>query len=116
MYCKNCGKKVSDDSKFCDQCGREIEIEKSVYCTYCGEKISKFATICPHCSKKVSVSKPADDFQTKVLCILAFFIPVLGFILWIVTLAQSDNEEKIRNIFNWSLIGFLFWVFFRILF
>lgn len=25
MYCKNCGKEISDDSKYCPECGIEIE-------------------------------------------------------------------------------------------
>lgn len=116
MYCKGCGKKFSDDSRFCDQCGEKIEIEEVVYCTYCGEKMSKFATSCPHCSRKVFLGRQSNDFQTKILCIFSFLIPVLGFIIWLVLLAQSDDEEKIRTIFNWSLIGFLFWIFYHVIF
>lgn len=29
MYCKNCGKVISDDSKYCQYCGKNIETDLS---------------------------------------------------------------------------------------
>lgn len=31
MYCKNCGKKVNEDAKFCRECGSEVEIKTPEY-------------------------------------------------------------------------------------
>lgn len=113
MYCKNCGKKLSEGSKYCDQCGERVELEEYVYCTYCGEKISKNTTICPHCSKRVLMDTKTSDFQTKILCIFSFLIPVLGFILWAVMLGQ--DKYKAQRIFYWSFIGLLVRILYRII-
>ena len=66
-YCSNCGKKISDDAKFCDGCGAKVIKEekslqennttkrKTVYdgeihkCPNCGEIMKSFVAECPSC-------------------------------------------------------------------
>ena len=30
MFCKNCGREISDDSKFCSNCGTKVEVEEDI--------------------------------------------------------------------------------------
>ncbi len=30
MYCRNCGKQIPDDSKFCQNCGQDMEVVREV--------------------------------------------------------------------------------------
>lgn len=53
MFCKNCGKEISNDAVICPECGVAIEnqtkSEDTIFCSNCGQKINKKALICPHC-------------------------------------------------------------------
>lgn len=51
--CSNCGAKIEENSKFCQQCGNKIEIKKSYFCTQCGERITVGAKYCAICGAKI---------------------------------------------------------------
>ena len=69
MFCKNCGKEISETDEKCPSCGAEITKKKEVgskpdnmiYCTNCGKLISKDAIICPFCG--VGTEKYRNDLQ-----------------------------------------------------
>ena len=62
-YCSNCGKKLGDDSKFCDKCGESTDkqqvqeqpqqIASMKQCPYCMQTIDKNASVCPYCRQKL---------------------------------------------------------------
>ena len=55
MKCKNCGKKIDEDSKFCKYCGIKLSKKinkKSLNCNECGYVIIGDSHFCSHCGKK----------------------------------------------------------------
>ena len=108
MYCKKCGKLISDDSEFCSYCGtrqtllgnsndkRLIIPEGSLYCSFCGEvKTQNHFNIsldqeyheCDGCSKRKKYVLFITIFVTVVLDILVIILmeaditAILGFIM-----------------------------------
>ena len=69
LFCKKCGKELSDDAKYCNRCGAEVTAKKEaesvketkttsrekIYegaihkCPNCGETITSFTSVCPLC-------------------------------------------------------------------
>ena len=72
MFCRNCGKQLSETDEKCPECGTVIEKkqetnakpENMIYCTNCGKLISKEAVICPYCG--VGTEKYKSDMQKNV--------------------------------------------------
>lgn len=76
-FCTNCGKELSYNAKFCDQCGTAIhsicnetvESRKQewagnvVKCPICGEVIQSFTAICPACGFEVNARKGASSVK-----------------------------------------------------
>ena len=82
-YCKNCGKELESDAKFCARCGtatgQDVHSEntkrKFVYegeirkCPNCGEIINSFISICPACGFELNskrVSSVLQDFIKEI--------------------------------------------------
>ena len=75
------------------------------YCSKCGEELLEEAVICPHCGCRVGNFSLKDDPPSTGLNVLAFLLPLVGLILFIV---YSDKEPaKAKAIGKWSLIGFI---------
>lgn len=76
-YCTNCGKKLPDNAKFCDECGTKIITEdqadfverKQEYagkirkCPSCGADIGSFTAICPECGHEINSSRISNEFK-----------------------------------------------------
>lgn len=75
MYCKNCGKEISIDAKICPKCGYNLK--------------GRVSTV--------------DSFTNFVICAVSFFIPIVGFILWVVL--RNENNNKAKNALIASCIG-----------
>jgi uncharacterized Zn finger protein (UPF0148 family) len=52
--CLVCGKKISDDEKFCDNCANVIH-PKPPTCPVCGMEIEKGETECPNCEVRIDI-------------------------------------------------------------
>ena len=57
--CNNCGATVSDDAKFCTECGKMIE-KKSV-CVNCGAKLRDGAKFCVECGTPIPKQEPQKE-------------------------------------------------------
>ena len=55
MYCQKCGAQLTDDTKFCPECGAAQGQTK--YCQHCGEIIDADCVVCPKCGKQVAELK-----------------------------------------------------------
>jgi DNA-directed RNA polymerase subunit RPC12/RpoP len=83
VYCSNCGKKLSDDAKFCDGCGAKViadtpainKIEKEIKdgkvfkCPYCGEILPYDAVRCSSCGNEIrgrEANKTVQSFFDKL--------------------------------------------------
>lgn len=49
MFCRNCGKEISEESTYCLYCGVR---QKESYCKNCGQEIPSEAVFCPCCGSK----------------------------------------------------------------
>lgn len=106
IYCSGCGKKFSDDVKFCPYCGRTLDktkedyIRKEVFvgkvfkCPNCGAAIKKQEAICPECGfhlNKKEVPYSVEQFAKKLYDIenkFSISIPIFS---------QGFGDSKFRK-------------------
>lgn len=80
-FCIECGRKLVDDAKFCDNCGssvqkphqeqkRETVFEGELHkCPSCGELLKAFLSVCPLCGYEIrggKSSKVVKEFSEKI--------------------------------------------------
>lgn len=82
-FCRNCGHRLEDSSKFCFECGTKANIQESSQdeprkvaydgeihkCPNCGEVIDSFVTVCPACGYELRGSSAASaikEFSAKL--------------------------------------------------
>ncbi len=61
-YCKSCGKALTEDMKFCRNCGTpvpEVPTEKR-FCRSCGRELAAGAMFCAACGTRVGESAPTE--------------------------------------------------------
>jgi RNA polymerase subunit RPABC4/transcription elongation factor Spt4 len=54
LNCSNCGNIVNFSSKYCNECG--MEVEKEAICRNCNQKFTKGAGFCPYCGMKTTTN------------------------------------------------------------
>ena len=57
MFCRNCGVRLDDGTKFCNQCGTNVEDNegsKKMFCYNCGKELPENANFCHDCGVDVS--------------------------------------------------------------
>lgn len=58
VACKNCGRELPDNAKFCKECGAEVVVEElggeSQFCSSCGFKMPMNLKFCPQCGSPTS--------------------------------------------------------------
>ncbi len=52
IVCPNCGATVSDNAKFCINCGNKLEIQKQTFCIQCGCQLPVDAKFCMNCGTR----------------------------------------------------------------
>lgn len=71
------------------------------YCVHCGKELLDDAVVCPNCGCPVP-SQPKDE-PDKVLNIIAFLLPIVGLILYLVY--HDKAPVKAGMIGRWALLG-----------
>lgn len=57
IICKKCGRRLSDDSLFCNGCGTKVEkTPSSSLCSHCGKTLPEDSAFCPFCGQKIGNS------------------------------------------------------------
>ena len=74
------------------------------YCSYCGNELVDAAVVCPRCGRAVPIPLDHPDTPSVGLCILGFFIPLVGLILYLVF--RENTPIRAGAIGKWALIGF----------
>ncbi|MEE1086653.1 MAG: zinc ribbon domain-containing protein [Schaedlerella sp.] len=83
MYCENCGKRIADDSIFCEYCGTKIEMQleqKSIECPYCHGFNKSDSAFCEYCGNDL-VFKEEKKSSTKKSVILIIGIATVMILL-----------------------------------
>lgn len=81
------------------------------FCTHCGKEMMNDAVVCTNCGcavNGVSSTKGAvtgDDIPNGGLNAVAFFIPLVGFVLYCIM--QGRTPRKANQIGVFALVGFL---------
>lgn len=73
------------------------------YCTKCGASNDDSAQYCEKCGEKLDLNQD-DDKASIGYNILAFLIPLVGFILYFMWKDKTPNKAK--SILMWSAISF----------
>lgn len=79
MYCKYCGRIIDDDSKYCVNCGNNMNNDNS---------------------GTVSVDAPSKGFA-----VLGFFVPIIGLILYLIY--ERKQPQRAKSAGKGALIGFI---------
>ena len=132
-FCGNCGTELKNNEAFCPNCGAPTgnapqyqaqnaagmnppdlnEIKDKVGDVF-GKIDDKFDTATDKVENFVNnqiVSPPdvvpdADDAEVLWMNVLAFFIPIVGIILWFIN--RGNKPVMSRGILKWTLIGLVF--------
>ena len=70
VFCKNCGKELEPDSRFCPSCGTPIvkpKIVEVIKCRNCGAKIKEDAQFCPKCGTSV-IEEKKEEVKNSYNC------------------------------------------------
>lgn len=94
MNCKECGKKLEDETNFCKYCGAEQNEMKNntKKCPYCNEELEEDALFCEHCGKKINNKR-------KKKFVLFFFVMIIVISVAILIVSnilrkKEENERK----------------------
>ena len=79
MYCRNCGSKIDDNSTYCTRCGARID--------------------------DIVHPNDSDEGSSVWFAVLGFFIPIVGFILFLVYEGKKPKRAKAAG--KGALIGFI---------
>lgn len=63
--CPKCGKQVSDNQKFCPECGAELHKTNTIRCIHCGVEIGIKSKFCPECGKPQQTNCPKCNAEIQ---------------------------------------------------
>ena len=69
MFCKQCGKEIVKNARFCPNCGQNqhdtsnIASDSNVYCIHCGKEIRGSALFCIYCGKKQAFKETTQGLE-----------------------------------------------------
>lgn len=52
MKCAKCGAQITDNAKFCFNCGEKVEVPSKIYCAECGTPMPADAKFCMNCGTR----------------------------------------------------------------
>lgn len=72
-YCQNCGAKLKENSKFCQECGHEVGKKIAKTCPNCGETLEDSLNFCDNCGTNLNAPKKVE----KRYLLEKYKIPIL---------------------------------------
>lgn len=116
MFCEHCGNFIDEGSRFCNICGKRVAPEDSNPIDEGEEITSNPDPISSNgnnrnnnFSNKNDVVYKTQDKANIWLVIIAFFIPIVGLILFVAL--KKNTPKKANAIGISSLIGFIIGIF-----
>lgn len=97
-FCSKCGKINSDEATVCSYCDHPIKT-----CPNCKTALGDNAVSCPRCGFTYS-KYLLDDYPDGKLFALGLFIPLAGFIYYLVN--RDNRPKKSSSAGKGALVGF----------
>lgn len=95
MYCRHCGKQISDSAQICIHCGVKPQLGQN-YCWYCGKSTSPHQEICLECGVLLKRKPPPSGKVSGAWWLMPIFMGWLGgLIAWLVN--REKDPEKARS-------------------
>lgn len=135
MYCHNCGKQVGDDSRFCRYCGADLregaskhgqggtdaadgqgaqEKKSDDLFGFNAQNGGQQGSGCYNAPPpQYTRYTDPDDRRSVGFGVLGFFIPLVGFILWLVW--RDSMPQRARSCGIGALVGVIVYVIFVII-
>ena len=98
-YCSQCGKELVQGAKFCQSCGAPVESAAAA-----GASGGSSAGYCQQQNAQPNYNYVEQDIPSTGLNVLAFFLPLVGLILYLVYVDSTPRRAK--AIGKFALIGF----------
>ena len=98
MFCRDCGKELSDKAVACIGCGMNPNDGNS-HCPACGSNTKDKQVICTACGASLQ-GGISDGWSTGAyigLLILSFLIPIFAFIFGAIQINKSNPDSKRKN-------------------
>ncbi len=85
-----------------------------MFCKKCGKEITDEAVICLHCGCATGVQKKAEIYPKEYklnygMIMLCTFLPVVGLVMGIVELSNNGHSPKGTAIIGQCIVGFIVW-------
>ena len=83
MKCSACSVDISDDSKFCPECG--VTVTQSVACNFCNEPNLPSASFCAECGKpmKADLASVAAGFYLPPALAPVYVLAAMSLAAWV---------------------------------
>jgi len=69
-----------------------------MFCPNCGKEVSDLAAVCVNCGttlkNNTQIAKAGNDEVSVGLCIISFFIPIIGLIIWGTSASTTPKKAK----------------------
>ena len=98
MFCRNCGKELSDKAVACTGCGMNPH-DATAHCPACGTETKDKQVVCIACGVGLEVSN-SDTWSTGAYIgwlALSFFIPLFGFVYGGIHFNKAAKDSKRKN-------------------
>lgn len=117
ITCMSCGSSILDEPSVAEEINEEVVAEETVaeentqstgetrYCSKCGRPVDKDAVVCVHCGCAVNGGNASDEQDSDNVGwgFLGFFVPIAGFILWLMW--KDRMPKKARKLGIGALIS-----------
>lgn len=114
MFCKECGKKIEEGSKFCTGCGRKIEPiamhnisnNKELYVKREEKSNNQNVNYYNSNTNTQNINYVAKEDKPSILLnIVAFFVPIAGLILFLSM--REETPRKAKSVGITALVGYV---------
>jgi hypothetical protein len=82
MFCRNCGKELSEAPESCPNCGAKPMAGTS-FCPECGGPTTPLTETCPKCGARLVKATRARTWKTRTAGILAIIAGAVGLAEWV---------------------------------